>query len=189
LTVRTTILLFVVLATGLSMLRCIPESAASPPPSLVTVHAEGEATSRGIGVVRLNESISQVVEALGRGQKLTSSTEESDGYAQYRFASGAISIDVGFGPQHEAFSGTPVEVNSISTSSGAAVLFGHRLARGLAFFRSLLVGRGWRIARCDHQLFTELLPGGPGTGISWKAGRLDQIMIDSGGSWGQQCSR
>jgi len=43
--------------------------------------------------------------------------------------------------------------------------------------------------RCDHEAFTTLLPGGPGTGISWKHGRLHEVVIDGGGSWGQQCER
>jgi hypothetical protein len=165
--------------------------SAAPPQgvsALTTIHAEGPATDRGIGVVHLNELFTQVTEALGNGRKLTSGSEEQAGYAEYRFVSGPISINVGFGPEHEAFVGPPVEVDSISTSSPTAVLLGHKLSRGLALFKPLLRRRHWNVSHCGGELFTSLLPGGPGTGIAWKSGRLTKAVIDTGASWGQQCT-
>lgn len=156
--------------------------------ALATIHAEGPASDRGIGVVHLNELFTQVTQALGNGRKLTSVSEEHGGYAEYSFVSGPISIDVGFGPEHEAFVGPPVEVNSISTSSPTALLLGHKLSRGLALFKPLLRRRHWHLSHCGGEVFTSLLPGGPGTGIAWKSGRMTKAVIDTGASWGQQCA-
>src|ERR1700688_841674 len=59
-----------------------------------------------------------------------------------------------------------------------------QLSAGLAIFELLLKARRWQVFRCNHEAFTTLLPGGPGTGISWKHGRLHEVVIDAGGSWG-----
>lgn len=80
-------------------------------------------------------------------------------------------------------------MDSISTSLPSAVLFGHHLGRGVGFFEKLLKAHNWHVFRCDHEVFTTLLPGGPGTGIAWRHGRVHEVVIDGGGSWGQQCER
>ncbi len=137
--------------------------------------------------MHLTEPFTDVIEALGKGRKLTSDREEDEGYAEYRFLSGPISINIGFGPEHQGLFGPPSEVDSISTTSRSAILLGHKLSRGLALFRALLRRRHWTLMHCDGEIFTSLLPGGPGTGIAWRAGRLNDVVIDVGGSWGQQC--
>jgi hypothetical protein len=146
---------------------------------LVTIHPDGPAAKRGIGVVHLNETVSEVTRSLGPGHKIES--------GDYRYRSGAITIEVIYGPEHEALRGPPVEVNSISTSSTSGVLYGHRLDQGLKALLPILKAHRWHVFRCHGEVFTSLLPGGPGTGIAWKKGRLHEVVIDAGGSWGQQC--
>lgn len=161
--------------------------------ALVTVHPSGPEAVRGIGPVHLDETLPQVEEALGRGTLVHAGVEEGFTPAEqfkeaiYRYRSGSILIDVNYG-EAEGQPGGPANVaDSISTSSPSAILFGHRLDRGVGFFERLLKARHWHIFRCDHEVFTTLLPGGPGTGIAWKHGRVHEVVIDGGGSWGQQC--
>jgi hypothetical protein len=144
--------------------------------ALVTVYPSGPAAERGIGPVRLNETLTQVERALGRGTLVHTGTEEGftaaeqSKEADYRYRSGSISIEVDYG-EAEGTPGGPADVvDSISTSSPSAVLFGHRLGKGVKFFEKLLKARHWHVFRCNHEVFTTLLPGGPGTGIAWKHG-------------------
>ncbi len=66
--------------------------------------------------------------------------------------------------------------------SSAVTLFGHPLSDGITVFRHVLHGRhGWRIDKCHGRVFTALAPGGPGTGIEWKNGKVKLVMIDVGG--------
>jgi len=168
-----------------------PRSAGAP---LVTVHPSGPEAARGIGPVRLNETLVQVERALGSGRLVHIGTQEGFGPSEqfkeavYRYRSGSIVIDVSYG-EGASQPGVANVVSAISTSSPSAVLFGHHLGTGLRFFESLLKAHRWHIFRCDHEVFTTLLPGGPGTGISWKRGHLHEVVIDGGGSWGQQCER
>jgi hypothetical protein len=161
---------------------------------LVTVHPSGPEAARGIGPVRLNETLVQVEQALGPGALVHIGTQEGFGASEqfkeavYRYRSGSIVIEVSYG-EGAGQPGVANVVSSISTASPSAVLFGHRLGTGLGFFESLLRAHHWHIFRCHHEVFTTLLPGGPGTGISWKRGRLHEVVIDGGGSWGQQCER
>jgi hypothetical protein len=161
--------------------------------ALVTVYSGGRAAERGIGPVRLNQTRTQVEQALGGGTLVHAGKEEGLTPAQqikeadYRYRSGSISIEVDYAEAEGSPGGPANVVDSISTSSPSAVLFGHRLARGVKYFEKLLNGRHWHIFRCEHEVFTTLLPGGPGTGIAWKHGRVHEVVIDAGGSWGQQC--
>jgi hypothetical protein len=159
-----------------------------------TIYPSGPEAARGIGVVRLGEKLATVARALGPGTLVHAGTQEgfspSEQFkeALYRYRSGTITIEVDYG-EGATEPGVANEVSSISTSSPSAVLFGHRLSAGLATFEPLLKARRWHVFRCHHEAFTTLLPGGPGTGISWKHGRLHEVVIDGGGSWGQQCER
>ena len=147
--------------------------AADDGKQLVTIHPEGRASARGIGVVRLEEPQARVTERLGPGHLVSSGTELREPVAQYTYRSGSITIDVGYG------SGL---VSGVSTTSEQAILFGHPLSDGLRTFRRVLQGRrGWRIDHCHHRSFTALAPGGPGTGIEWRAGKVKLVMIDVGG--------
>jgi hypothetical protein len=157
-----------------------------------TIYPSGPDAARGIGAVRLDEKLTTVARALGPGTLVHAGTQEGFGPAEqfkealYRYRSGTITIEVDYG-EGATEPGVANSVSSISTSSPSAVLFGHRLSAGLATFEPLLKARRWRVFRCSHEVFTTLLPGGPGTGISWKHGRLHEVVIDGGGSWGQQC--
>jgi hypothetical protein len=153
----------------------------------VTIHPNGPATKRGIGVVYLNETLAQVTRALGSGHKVSSGAMEGFSFATYRYRSGSITIEVDYGAEHGAQLGPPEEVNSISTSSPDAVLFGHRMGQGVRVLEPILKRHSWRVLRCHGEVFTPRIPGGPGTGISWKKGRLHEVVIDAGGSWGEQC--
>lgn len=163
--------------------------------ALVTVYPGGPAAERGIGPVRLNETLTKVEQVLGPGTLVHAGTEEgftpTEQFKEvdYRYRSGSIPIEVDYGEAEDAPGGPANVVDSISTSSPSAVLFGHRLGRGVGFFEKLLTAHHWHVFRCDHEVFTTLLPGGPGTGIAWKHGRVHDVVIDSGGSWGQQCER
>jgi hypothetical protein len=163
--------------------------------ALVTVYPSGPAAERGIGPVRLNETLTQVEQALGPGTLVHAGTEggvtpgQQFKEADYRYRSGSIPIEVDYGEAEGPPGGLANVVDSISTSSPSAVLFDHRLGRGVEFFEKLLKARHWHVFRCDHEVFTTLLPGGPGTGIAWKHGRVHEVVIDAGGSWGQQCER
>lgn len=178
-------------------LACFSGVAASAQANsaLVTVYPSGPADKRGIGPVRLNETLTQVEQALGRGTLVHTGTEEGftpaeqGNEADYRYRSGSISIEVDYGEAEGPSRGPANVVDSISTSSPSAVLFGHRLGRGAGFFEKLLKARHWHVFRCHHEMFTTLLPGGPGTGIAWRHGRVHEVVIDGGGSWGQQCER
>ena len=140
---------------------------------LVTIHPEGSASHRGIGPVRLEESQANVTRALGSGHMISTGNEIGETFTEYHYRSGSITLEVVYG------SGL---VAGVDTTSPRAILFGHRLSTGLPAFRSILRGRrGWRIDSCNHRVFTALAPGGPGTGIEWKAGKLELVQIDVGG--------
>jgi hypothetical protein len=163
--------------------------------ALVTVYPNGPAAKRGIGPVRLEQTLAQVEQALGAGTLVHAGTEEGFTPAEqfkdavYRYRSGSITIEVDYGEAEGQPGGPANVVDSISTSSPSTLLFGDRLARGVGFFEKLLKPRHWHVFRCDHEVFTTLLPGGPGTGIAWKHGRVHEVVIDGGGSWGQQCEK
>jgi len=142
-------------------------------PRLVTIHAEGAASHRGIGPVRLEEPRSTVTRALGLGRETESGTQAGETYAGYDYRIGAITLEVGY---------SNGLVSGVSTHSAHVILFGHPLSDGLEVFRHILHGRrGWRIDECHMRAFTALAPGGPGTGIEWKNGRPKLVMIDAGG--------
>lgn len=123
--------------------------------------------------MRLEESRASVTHVLGEGQKVWSGNEGGEALEEYRYRSGAIMLEVAYA------SGS---VTGIDTTSPSAILFGHRLSQGLSVFKKLLSRRaGWRIDHCNRRVFTALAPGGPGTGIEWRAGRLERVQIDVGG--------
>ncbi len=140
---------------------------------LVTIHPEGRASARGIGLVRLEEPQARVTEQLGPGHLVSRGTELGEPVAEYKYRSGSITIEVGYG------NGL---VTGVSTTSSKAVLFGRPLSDGVRTFTKILHGRrGWRVDHCRHRTFTALAPGGPGTGIEWKSGQVKLVMIDVGG--------
>jgi hypothetical protein len=129
----------------------------------------------GIGGVRLEEPRSAVERALGRGKRIAKGPRAGE----YRYRSSALGVVVDYNSEGL--------VDSVSTTSREARLYGHRLGEGLHALRRVLRAHGWRVYACDSRVFTLLLPGGPGTGIAWRNGVLDEVVIDGGGSWGQQC--
>lgn len=140
---------------------------------LATIHAEGAESHRGIGLVRLDESHAQVTRALGPGRKVSSGSDAGESFADYRYRSGPIVLTVTYATGR---------VVGVDTRSPGAILFGHRLSEGLSTFKAILRHRhGWRIDACNYRVFTALAPGGPGTGIEWKAGKLELVQIDVGG--------
>jgi hypothetical protein len=171
-----------------------PAAASQVGRAMETVHPNGPEATRGIGVIRLGEKRASVEAALGPGKLVSSGTEEGFSHAEqfkeasYRYRSGAITLEVVYG-EGASEPGVANETDSISTSSPSALLFDRRLSAGLKTFERILKARHWRIFHCDGEAFTTLLPGGPGTGISWEHGRLHKVVIDAGGSWGQQCER
>jgi hypothetical protein len=118
----------------------------------------------GIGPVKLGERHRSVDQSLGKGRLQHGGTY--DGY--YRYRSGSIAVEVSY-------------------TSGAALIFGHRLSQGLAGLKPIFRAHHWMILSCQGETFTFLEPGGPGTGIAWRAGRLDDVQIDAGGSIGEAC--
>jgi hypothetical protein len=160
-------------AVLIGMVVAAPAPAEVRNTQLVTIHPEGIASIRGIGPVRLEESQAAVTAALGTGHEVESGFSFGDTYAGYNYRTGGITIEVAY---------TGGVVSGVSTKSPGAMLLGHRLAEGLATFRSILRHRlHWRIDTCHHRVFTALAPGGPGTGIEWRAGRVELVMIDVGG--------
>ena len=137
------------------------------------MHPEGPARDRGIGPVRLEERQSNVARALGAGYETESSIEGGETYAAFDYKVGSITLEVAY---------VDGLVAGVDTKSPAVILFGHPLGDGLKTFRRVLRHRrGWRIDQCHHRAFTALAPGGPGTGIEWKDGRVKLVMIDVGG--------
>ena len=136
---------------------------------LETVHPR-----HGIGVVFLGESRRRVQHALGAGHRIT----HGPNAGAYDYRSGRLTVELDYGKGH---------VDFVSTDSPAAVLYGHTLREGLSILEPIATGHGWTVLSCDGEVFTTLLPGGPGTGIAWKNGHLHEVVIDQGGSWGQQC--
>ncbi|MGN6373108.1 MAG: hypothetical protein ACTHM1_08965 [Solirubrobacteraceae bacterium] len=123
--------------------------------------------------MRLEESQASVTRILGVGKKVWSRDEGGEVYGEYRYRSASIVLEVAY------VNGL---VAGVSTTSPSAVLFGHPLSRGLSTFKKLLRHRqGWRIDSCNRRIFTALAPGGPGTGIEWRAGKLARVQIDVGG--------
>lgn len=129
---------------------------------------------RGIGVIHLGESHRGVDRTLGWGRRITHGPD----VGLYVYRSGELTLEVSY---------EDTRVASMSTNSRSAVLYGHLLDEGLSVLEPILSARGWTVLTCDGEVFTALLPGGPGTGIAWKNGRLHEVVIDEGGSWGQQC--
>jgi hypothetical protein len=128
----------------------------------------------GIGVVRLNETAADVSRALGPGAPVRHGVYAGD--VAYRV--GSITIDVGYGNGR---------VDGVNTNSTGVLIYGYRLADGLAALESLFRAHGWTTLSCRGETFTQLGQGGPGTGIAWRAGILDDVQIDAGGSIGDQC--
>jgi hypothetical protein len=160
---------------------------ASSSRSLETIHPAGRASQRGIGPVRLNEQLAAVNLALGPGTLISRGTSFGYSYASYRYHSGQLTIEVDYGAANGAQTGPPVEADEISTSSPSATLYGRPLSAGLAAFSPTFRAHGWTVLSCRGETFTQLGPGGPGTGIAWRDGRLDYIQVDDGGSIGDQC--
>jgi hypothetical protein len=129
----------------------------------------------GIGPVRLGEKQRSVQRSLGNGDLGRGATP--DRYYIYR--SGSIKLEV--------FYDQTDRVIGISTGSPAAVLFGHPLSEGLTKLTPVFRAHHWTVLSCQGQTFTFLEPGGPGDGIAWRDGRLDEVQADVGGSLGQAC--
>jgi hypothetical protein len=151
---------------------------------MVTATAAGASNGRalisihprlGIGPVRLDETHRKVDAALGPGQLIKGGIHDG----AYGYRSGSITVEVSYDAQGH--------VNGVNTASGAALLFGHRLREGLGVLKPILRAHGWRVLSCHGETFTALIPGGPGTGIAWKNGKLDEVQIDAGGSIGEEC--
>lgn len=156
---------------------CVMAPAAvartNPAARLVTIHPEGAAPQRGIGLVHLEETQAAVAQALGAGHQTESGVQDGETYAGVNYRIGSVTLEVGY---------TDGLVSGVSTKSSGVILFGHPLSDGLKVVRRILHGRrGWRIDACHHSVFTALAPGGPGTGIEWKNGKLKLLMIDVGG--------
>jgi hypothetical protein len=128
----------------------------------------------GIGPVRLNEKQGSVTESLGKGRLVRHG--EYAGYYAYR--SGSITILVGY---------SGGRADGINTTSRSALIYGRPLGQGLEKLKPVLLAHRWTIVSCGGETFTMLGQGGPGTGIAWRAGRLDNVQIDPGGSIGDQC--
>jgi hypothetical protein len=128
----------------------------------------------GIGAVRLAEKKQSVDHALGKGQLQHGGSWDN----WYRYRSGSITLEVTYDRGRVA---------GVDTTSRAALLFGHRLSDGLAKLKPIFRARHWMILSCQGETFTFLEPGGPGTGIAWRSGRLDEVQIDGGGSIGEAC--
>jgi hypothetical protein len=159
----------------------VPVVEASSSGSPEAIHPSGRAEHRGIGRVRLNERMAAVNRALGPGKLLSRGTSYGFSYADYRYRSGSLTIEVDYGAGNGAQTGPPVEVDGISTSSPSATLYGHRLSDGLAALEPIFRAHHWRIDSCHGRVFTALAPGGPGTGIEWNRGHLETVQIDDGG--------
>ena len=133
----------------------------------------------GIGPVKLGEKHSAVNRALGTPHLERGGTY--DGW--YRYRSGSIRIEVSYDTN-----GMAGRVDSVDTTSRAALIYGHPLIEGLTNLTPIFKSHGWLIDSCSGGVnFTYLEPAGPGTGIRWKNGRLDYVQIDAGGSVGEGC--
>jgi hypothetical protein len=128
----------------------------------------------GIAGVRLDEKQQAVQRLLGKGQYQRRGTYV--GYDAYR--SGSITVFVSYGGGR---------ADAINTNSRSALIYGRPLSQGLAKLKPVLRAHGWQIVSCQGETFTMLGQGGPGTGIAWRAGRLDDVQIDRGGSIGDAC--
>jgi hypothetical protein len=160
---------------------CVSVVEASSPRSLEVIHPSGRAVQRGIGPVRLNEQLTVVNRALGPGKLLGRGTSFGYTYADYRYRTGTVTMEVDYGAANGAATGPPVEVDLISTSSPSATLYGKPLSDGLVALEPIFRAHHWRIDSCRGRVFTALAPGGPGTGIEWNHGRLETVQIDDGG--------
>lgn len=162
------------IALGLLALAVAPAAAeAESLDVLRAIHAEGPASERGIGPVRLEQTEAAVTGAVGPGRLVAKGFAFGERFSEYDYRVGGIKLEVVFD------SGL---VSVISTSSPAARLFGHPLREGLGYFRRLLRHRRhWRVDTCHGRSYTALAPGGPGTGIEWRSGRASLVMVDVGG--------
>jgi hypothetical protein len=129
----------------------------------------------GIGPVRLGEKRAAVDRALGKAQLQHRGPDSGS----YRYRSGEITILVSYDSGGRA--------DGVMTHSRAAVLYGRRLAEGLAKLRPVVRKHRWKIFSCRGETFTFVFPGGPGTGIAWRSNRLDEVFVTGGGSVGEQC--
>jgi hypothetical protein len=128
----------------------------------------------GIAGVRLGERQTSVRRSLGKGR-----LQHPGSYAgYYAYRSGSITVLVSY---------SAGRVDGVDTRSPSALIYGHPLRRGLAKLRHVLRVHGWRAVTCGGETFTMLGQGGPGTGIAWRAGKLDYVQIDGGASIGDQC--
>jgi hypothetical protein len=141
---------------------------------LRTIHPDGPESKRGIGPVYLGESQANVEAILGPGREDGApSSFEGETMTAFDYDAAGVELEVGY---------TNGAVNGVDTKSRAAILFGHPLADGLSTFRRLLRHRRhWRVDSCHHRTFTAIVPGGPGTGIEWRAGQALLVMVDVGG--------
>lgn len=166
------------LCTGLAA----TSGASQDTRQLATVHPSGPASHRGIGIVRLNETLANVTRALGAGHKITSGVDGGFAYAAYNYRSGPVRLEVDYGAAEGALPGATADhVTGVVTSSPSAILYGHRLSEGLAALKPIFRAHHWHIDSCRGRVFTALSPGGPGTGIEWNKGRLERVQIDVGG--------
>lgn len=128
----------------------------------------------GISGVRLNDTQRSVRRLLGKGRYLRHG--EWSGY--YSYPSGSIKVFVSYG------SGL---VDAVDTESRSALIYGRPLSEGLAKLKPVFRAHGWSILSCQGETYTDLGQGAPGTGIAWRAGKLDYVQIDDGGSIGDAC--
>jgi hypothetical protein len=141
-----------------------------------TTHARSITVTprEGIAGVRLGERQTSVRRSLGTGR-----LQHHGSYAGfYAFRSGSITVLVSYNAGR---------VDAVDTRSQSALIYGRPLRRGLAKLRHVLRVHGWRVVTCGGETFTMLGQGGPGTGIAWRAGKLDYVQIDGGASIGDQC--
>jgi hypothetical protein len=128
----------------------------------------------GIAGVRLNETPRAVRRLLGKGHYL----RRGEWSGSYSYRSGSITVLVSYG------SGL---VDGVDTQSRSALIYGRPLSQGLAKLRPVFRAHGWSILSCQGETYTDLGQGAPGTGIAWRAGKLDYVQIDAGGSIGDAC--
>lgn len=80
-------------------------------------------------------------------------------------------------------------MDAIDTTSRSALIYGRPLREGLTTLRPVFRAHGWSIVSCDGEIYSDLGRGAPGTGIAWRAGKLDYVQIDAGGSIGDACGQ
>lgn len=129
----------------------------------------------GIGRVHLGERRTRVERQLGPGHVERRGVDRGS----VRYRSGAIAILVSYDGRGR--------VDGVMTHARRAILYGHRLGAGLAKLRPVIRAHHWKIFSCRGETFTFVLPAGPGTGIAWRSGRLDEVFVTGGGSVGEEC--